>query len=67
MRALTIEEIEAAAKAIDGFARRTPVLEAGEISRRVGVPVRLKAECLQATGSFKVRGAFNALAGLSRD
>jgi threonine dehydratase len=67
MTALTIEEIEAAAKAIDGFARRTPVLEAGEISRRVDAPVRLKAECLQATGSFKVRGAFNAIAGLSRD
>ena len=27
----------------------------------------LKAECLQATGSFKVRGAFNAIAGLGED
>jgi threonine dehydratase len=66
MTALTIAEIEAAAEAIDGFTRRTPLLEAGEVSRRVGAPVRLKAECLQATGSFKVRGAFNAIARLSR-
>ncbi len=67
MTALTIDAIDAAAKVIDGFVRRTPVLEAGEISRRTGATVRLKAECLQATGSFKVRGAFNAIAGLSRE
>ena len=64
MEAVTVREIEAAAETIDGVARRTPVLEAGEISRRVGTPVTLKAECLQATGSFKVRGAFNAIAAL---
>ena len=64
MEAVTVREIEAAAETIDGVARRTPALEAGEISRRVGAPVTLKAECLQATGSFKVRGAFNAIAEL---
>ena len=64
MEAVTVREIEAAAETIDGLARRTPALEAGEISRRVGAPVTLKAECLQATGSFKVRGAFNAIAEL---
>jgi threonine dehydratase len=62
--AVSIRDIEAAAATIEGVARRTPVLEAGEISRRVGAPVTLKAECLQATGSFKVRGAFNAIAAL---
>jgi threonine dehydratase len=41
------------------------VLESGEISRRAGTTVTLKAECLQATGSFKVRGAFNAIASLA--
>ena len=65
MEAVTVREIEAAAGTIEGVARRTPVLEAGEVSRRVGAPVTLKAECLQATGSFKVRGAFNAIAALS--
>jgi threonine dehydratase len=67
MEAVTIRQIEAAAKTIEDVARPTPVLEAGEISRRAGCPVTLKAECLQATGSFKVRGAFNAIAGLGED
>lgn len=61
---ITVESVESARATIAGFARLTPVLPAGEISRRVGATVALKAECLQATGSFKVRGAFNALAGL---
>ena len=64
MEAVTVREIESAAETIDGAVRRTPALEAGEISRRVRAPVTLKAECLQATGSFKVRGAFNAIAEL---
>ena len=62
---ITIEEIEAARDTVAGSVRTTPMLEAGEISRRVGATVTLKAECLQATGSFKVRGAFNALAALA--
>jgi threonine dehydratase len=61
---ITSEAVEAASRTLEGVARRTPVLEAGEISRRTGAPVTLKAECLQATGSFKVRGAFNAIAAL---
>ncbi len=62
--AVSVQEIETAARTVDQVARRTPVLEAGEISRRAGATVTLKAECLQATGSFKVRGAFNAIASL---
>ena len=54
-------EIERAAKLISEQVRRTPVLEAGELSRRFGAPVALKAECLQRTGSFKVRGAFHVM------
>lgn len=38
---------------------------AGELSRRVGARVRLKAENLQLTGSFKPRGAFNKIGRLS--
>jgi threonine dehydratase len=41
--------------------RETPLLPAGELSRRVGSRVLLKAENLQLTGSFKLRGALNAL------
>jgi threonine dehydratase len=67
MTAITMHDVEAAATTVAGVARRTPLLEAGEVSRRAGAPVTLKAECLQATGSFKVRGAFNAIAGLDPD
>jgi threonine dehydratase len=41
------------------------VLAAGELTRRLGVPVRLKAESLQLTGSFKARGAHSKIAALS--
>lgn len=63
--ALGIEQIEEAVRTIRGFARQTPLVGAGEISRRVGGPVTLKAENLQRTGSFKVRGAFNRISRLS--
>jgi threonine dehydratase len=57
-------EIERAARTIADQVRETPVLPARELSKRVGVPVGLKAENLQRTGSFKVRGATNRVAGL---
>jgi threonine dehydratase len=61
----TLEDVEAAARLIAGIARSTPLAASPGLSGRLGFPVRLKAECLQETGSFKVRGAANAL--LSRD
>ena len=64
---VTPAEVERAAELIRGQVRETPLLAAGELSRRVGVPVVLKAECLQLTGSFKVRGAFHKMGRLSRD
>ncbi|MBN1530329.1 MAG: threonine ammonia-lyase [Thermoleophilaceae bacterium] len=54
-----------AAEAIAGTVRETPVVPAGELSRRVGARVRLKAENLQVTGSFKARGATNSIRQLS--
>src|SRR4051794_12423797 len=63
-RVVTPEDVERAGRLIAGELRETPVLEAGELSRRVGGDVVMKAECLQLTGSFKVRGAFNKMAGL---
>src|SRR3954452_18827522 len=64
-RIVTPEDVERAEQLIAGEVRETPVLPAGELSRRVGGSVLMKAECLQLTGSFKVRGAFNKLSGLS--
>jgi threonine dehydratase len=55
------DAIERAAQLIVGEVHETPVLPAGELSRRVGGPVTMKAECLQRTGSFKLRGAFHKL------
>ena len=43
----------------------TPLIDSPVLSATAGVPVFLKAECLQETGSFKVRGAANALLALS--
>ena len=63
--AIGIEAIEEAARAGGELVRRTPVLAAGELSRRFGAPVSLKAECLQRTGSFKVRGVANAIAAIA--
>ncbi len=62
---LGLDDVRAAAGRIAGRARRTPLLPAGELSRRVGARTLLKAENLQLTGSFKVRGAFNKLSQLS--
>src|SRR5687767_4812437 len=59
--AVSVEEVEEAARLIEGKVRETPLLSAGELSRRVGARVVLKAENLQLTGSFKARGAFNVI------
>ncbi len=72
LRSGTIDEVVTpaavarAARLIAREVRETPVLPAGELSRRVGASVVVKAECLQFTGSFKVRGAFHKISRLSR-
>jgi threonine dehydratase len=62
--AVSPRDIEDAAGLIAGKVRETPVLPAGELSRRVGARVVLKAENLQLTGSFKARGATNMIGRL---
>jgi threonine dehydratase len=49
---------------IAGHAVRTPLLSSPVLSERLGAHVYLKPECLQRTGSFKFRGAWNALSDL---
>jgi len=65
--AVTQGDVEDAARLISGRVRETPLLPAGELSRRFGARVLLKAENLQLTGSFKPRGAFNAIARLPEE
>ena len=60
--AVSVDDVEEAARRIAGKVRETPLLRAGELSRRVGARVLLKAENLQLTGSFKARGATNVIA-----
>jgi threonine dehydratase len=62
---LTLTDIEAARERIGSHARVTPVYSSDNLSARSGRPVVLKAENLQRTGSFKIRGAVNILASLS--
>lgn len=62
--AIGIADIEAAAGRIKGYAVRTPVLESAALNGRVQGRVLIKAECLQRTGSFKFRGAWNAISQL---
>lgn len=57
----TRAEIEAAAARIAPHVRRTPVMRMGGGDLGLGIPLILKLELLQATGSFKPRGAFNRM------
>lgn len=60
-----LEAIRAAQARIAGAVRRTPMRHSESLSRLCGVPVRLKLENHQETGSFKLRGATNAVRSLS--
>ncbi|HKB94717.1 MAG TPA: threonine ammonia-lyase [Gaiellaceae bacterium] len=58
-------DIEDARARLDGVARVTPVYRSETLSSASGRDVHLKAENLQRTGSFKIRGAYNRISRLS--
>jgi threonine dehydratase len=60
-----LAEIEEARTRLEGVARVSPVYSSETLSKVIGRDVLLKAENLQRTGSFKIRGAFNKVASLS--
>ncbi len=64
---LTLADIEAAARRIDGALTRTPCLQSRTLSQLVDAEVWLKFENLQFTASFKERGALNKLLQLNAD
>jgi threonine dehydratase len=66
-QAPTLTDLEAARARIAGIARVTPVYSSETISRLAGRTVQLKAENLQRTGAFKIRGAVNTIATLSEE
>jgi threonine dehydratase len=63
----TLADVQEARQRLLGIAEETPIYLSETFSRRCGREVRLKAENLQRTGSFKVRGAVNKLSTLSAE
>jgi threonine dehydratase len=61
----TLADIEAARERLAGHVRATPIYPSESLARETGRQTFLKAENLQRTGSFKIRGAVNRLAALS--
>ena len=59
---VSVAAIEQAAAGLAGLAVRTPLLESPLLNARLSGRLLVKAECLQRTGSFKFRGAYNAVA-----
>nr|WP_145486792.1 MULTISPECIES: pyridoxal-phosphate dependent enzyme [Streptomyces] len=62
---VSLDDIRAAGARIEGFTHRTPVLTSRTLDERVGARVFIKCENLQRMGAFKIRGAYNAIAGLA--
>jgi threonine dehydratase len=67
MDRLTPTDVQDAATILRSFVRRSPVLTSSLINDEIGAHLYCKAECLQVTGSFKARGAFNKLLNMSRE
>ncbi|MDT0265354.1 threonine ammonia-lyase [Streptomyces sp. DSM 44915] len=61
----TLEDVLAAQKTLSGITRVTALEGSRYLSRLIAAPVLLKCENLQRTGSFKLRGAYNRIAGLA--
>lgn len=64
---VTIDDIRAASERLRGITVETPLLTCPELDERCGGRVLIKPECLQRTGSFKLRGAYNLMSQLSDD
>jgi threonine dehydratase len=67
MSALQLNDIYLARQRIESLVRRTPMEYSPSLSQHLGVAVYLKLESQQITGSFKLRGASNAVAQLSAE
>ena len=61
----TARDVYAASKRLQGVVFTTPVMKSSALNERLGAEIVFKCENLQYTGSFKFRGAYNALSGLS--
>src|SRR5215510_136041 len=64
---LTLDQIEAAARRLDGRIHRTPVITSRSLDEATGHTVFFKCENLQRAGAFKIRGALNKVLALSSE
>jgi threonine dehydratase len=65
MELIGVEKVRTARETLIGVVRRTPLKHSRVLAQRCGVPVHLKCENLQRTGSFKIRGAYVRIQALS--
>ena len=65
MTGLTIEKIRDAREQIGEYIVQTPLLRLHSLDPYLGCEVYAKAECMQITGSFKLRGAMNKILSLT--
>jgi len=63
----TFDDVLDAAVRLDGRAVKTPLIRSDALDAATGAKVLVKAECLQRTGSFKFRGAYNRISRLTAD
>ncbi len=61
---ISIDDISSAATRLRGVAVETPLIRCAELDQVAGGRIYVKPECLQVTGSFKIRGAYNLLSQL---
>ncbi|MFN8509717.1 MAG: threonine ammonia-lyase [Deinococcaceae bacterium] len=62
---IQLEDIQKAERILQGVSLKTPTLKDPQLSLELGARVWVKAECLQRSGSFKVRGAYTKICSLS--
>ncbi|KAF0194541.1 MAG: tdcB1 [Bacillota bacterium] len=62
---VTLKDVQVAAERIREHVKHTPLVRAEKLDEKLGCQVYFKPECLQVTGSFKLRGATNKILSLS--
>lgn len=65
--AVCLDDIKAASERLAPYVKRTPILRAEKLDDDLGCEVYFKPECLQKTGSFKIRGATNKILTMTQE
>ena len=65
--AVSLKDIKAASERLAQYVKHTPILRAEKLDETLGCEVYFKPECLQKTGSFKIRGATNKILTLTEE